>query len=72
MRICIIGPRGSGKTFYGRTLSKQLGIFHIVFRERLQELIISKMQKRIMDELEEELQDDVSEHDNGTLKVHYL
>ncbi|EDV21496.1 uncharacterized protein TRIADDRAFT_30390 [Trichoplax adhaerens] len=69
LRICIIGPRGSGKTFYGRTLSKQLGIFHITFRERLQELIITKTQKRIVDELEEELQDDISEHDNANAEA---
>ncbi|XP_036406140.1 adenylate kinase 9 [Megalops cyprinoides] len=42
LRILLLGTRGSGKTTHGRWLANELGIFHIQFRERLQELIISK------------------------------
>jgi len=49
----ILGPRGSGKTLHGRTLAKKLGLFHIQFREYLQELVMSKTKKRVMSEREE-------------------
>ena len=35
-RILILGARGSGKSFQGRMLAKELGVFHVSFRERLQ------------------------------------
>ena len=52
-RLLILGPRGSGKSFYGRYLAKKFGLFHIQFQERLQELVIAKTKKRIVPEREE-------------------
>ena len=48
-----MGPRGAGKTLHGRTLAKKLGLFHIQFREYLQELVIAKTKKRVVSEREE-------------------
>jgi adenylate/nucleoside-diphosphate kinase len=50
----ILGPKGAGKTLHGRNLARKLGLFHIQFRERLQELIIAKTKKKIGPEYEEE------------------
>ena len=41
----LLGPRGSGKTLVGRELAGKLGVFHIAFREYLQEQILSKMKR---------------------------
>ena len=45
IRIFLLGPRGSGKTTLGRLLAEKLGIFHISFREYLQNQILCKMKK---------------------------
>ncbi|XP_043075584.1 adenylate kinase 9 [Puntigrus tetrazona] len=47
LRVFLLGVRGSGKTTYGKWLAEQLGVFHIQFRERLQELILRKTQKHV-------------------------
>uniref|UniRef100_W5KSE9 Adenylate kinase 9 n=1 Tax=Astyanax mexicanus TaxID=7994 RepID=W5KSE9_ASTMX len=47
LRIFQLGVRGSGKTTHGCWLAQQLGLFHIQFRERLQELILAKTQRRV-------------------------
>ncbi|KAK3516708.1 hypothetical protein QTP70_022501 [Hemibagrus guttatus] len=47
LRIVLLGVRGSGKTTHGHWLAQQLGLFHIQFRERLQELILAKTQIRV-------------------------
>ena len=52
--MLIIGPRGAGKSLHGRHLAKKLGLYHIQFRERLQELVISKTKKPVRPEREEE------------------
>ena len=54
IRLLVLGPKGSGKSLHGRLLAKKLGLFHIQFRERLQELIIAKTKKKIGPEYEEE------------------
>ncbi|ELU02521.1 hypothetical protein CAPTEDRAFT_45229, partial [Capitella teleta] len=54
IRLLILGPRGSGKSLHGRNLARKLGLFHIQFRERLQELIIAKSKKKIGPEYEED------------------
>ena len=46
-RILILGPRGAGKSLHGRNLARKMGIFHIQFRGRLQELVIAKTKKKI-------------------------
>ena len=40
-----MGPRGSGKTTIGRKFAEKLGIFHVSFREFLQDRIMPKMKK---------------------------
>ncbi|XP_026878248.2 adenylate kinase 9 isoform X1 [Electrophorus electricus] len=47
VRLFQLGVRGSGKTSHGRWLAEQLGLFHVQFRERLQELILPKTQRRV-------------------------
>ncbi|KAJ3607116.1 hypothetical protein NHX12_026630 [Muraenolepis orangiensis] len=54
LRVLMLGPRGSGKTTHGRWLAQQLGIFHIQFRERLQELILAKTGSQVAALSEEE------------------
>ncbi|XP_035277888.1 adenylate kinase 9 isoform X1 [Anguilla anguilla] len=44
LRVFLLGVRGSGKTEQGRWLADKLGVFHVQYRERLQELIMSKTQ----------------------------
>ena len=58
----MLGAAGSGKTTVGRELAKKFGVFHISFKDRLQELIIAKTKKRIgPDYPEEEPEDDENE-----------
>uniref|UniRef100_UPI003AAF6DC3 adenylate kinase 9 n=1 Tax=Centroberyx gerrardi TaxID=166262 RepID=UPI003AAF6DC3 len=47
LRVFLLGTRGSGKTTQGEWLAQQLGVFHVQFRERLQELILAKTQSRV-------------------------
>ncbi|KAM3861101.1 LOW QUALITY PROTEIN: adenylate kinase 9-like [Diretmus argenteus] len=47
LRVFLLGTRGSGKTSHGEWLAQQLGVFHIQFRERLQELLLPKTQSRV-------------------------
>ena len=47
VRLLLHGPKGSGKTLHGRILAKKFSIFHISFKDRLQELILHKTMKRI-------------------------
>ena len=54
VRLLLLGPRGAGKTLHGRQIAKSLGLFHISFKDRLQELILHKTKKRIGPEYEEE------------------
>lgn len=61
VRLLILGPRGAGKTLHGRHLAKKLGLFHISFRERLQELIIAKTKKKIGPEFEEDNEEEDEE-----------
>lgn len=53
IRLCIIGVHGSGKTVYGRYLARKLGIFHICFHEKLQELIMKKIGRKVGPHYEE-------------------
>jgi len=47
VRMLLLGPKGSGKTLHGRLLAKKFGVLHVSFKDRLQELIIHKMKKKI-------------------------
>ncbi|XP_030411946.1 adenylate kinase 9 isoform X2 [Gopherus evgoodei] len=54
LRVCLLGTHGAGKTICGRWLADKLGIFHIQFEERLQEMIMPKTEKRVGLEFDEE------------------
>nr|XP_012608625.1 adenylate kinase 9 isoform X2 [Microcebus murinus] len=60
LRICIVGPHGSGKTTCGRPLAEKLGIFHIQFEEFLQEKIMLKTEKKVGPEFEEDLEEELA------------
>ncbi|XP_034018068.1 adenylate kinase 9 [Thalassophryne amazonica] len=47
LRILMLGTRGSGKTTHGKWLAQKFGIFHIQFRELLQEFIMAKTQQQV-------------------------
>ena len=57
-RLLILGPKGAGKSLHGRHLAKKLGLFHIQFRDRLQELVIAKTKKKVGAEFEEEQEEE--------------
>ena len=59
--MLLLGPKGSGKTLHGRLLAKKFGVFHISFKDRLQELIIHKMRKKIGPDFEFDGDEDVKE-----------
>ncbi|XP_023368209.1 adenylate kinase 9 [Otolemur garnettii] len=59
LRICLLGPHGSGKTICGRQLAEKLEIFHIQFEEALQEKLMLKTEKRIGPELDEESEEEL-------------
>ena len=59
LRLLMLGPKGAGKTQHGKLLARKQGLFHIQFRERLQELIIAKTKKKVGKEYEEEQQEDI-------------
>uniref|UniRef100_G3TCK5 Uncharacterized protein n=1 Tax=Loxodonta africana TaxID=9785 RepID=G3TCK5_LOXAF len=58
LRLCLLGPHGSGKTTCGRHLAENLGIFHIQFDEVLQEKLMLKIEKKVGPEFEEESEDE--------------
>lgn len=60
LRICILGPHGAGKTICARWLAEKLGIFHIQFEERLQELIMIKTGHRVGPDEDEEDEEESS------------
>ncbi|XP_067049308.1 adenylate kinase 9-like [Acropora muricata] len=60
IRLIMIGPKGAGKTLHGRNLAKQMGVFHISFKDRLQELIIAKTKRKIGPEYDDD-EDETSE-----------
>lgn len=73
-RIFIMGPKGSGKSTQARFLAEKLNIFHVKFRDYLQELIIGKLKKpaepeRDEDKDEEEHEEEEEEEEEGEKKV---
>lgn len=53
LRLLLLGPRGAGKSLHARYLAKKLGLFHIQFHERLQELVMGKTKgKKVLQEHE--------------------
>ncbi|CAF0983872.1 unnamed protein product, partial [Didymodactylos carnosus] len=57
IRMLFIGAEGVGKSLHARELAKKLNIFHIKFRDRLQELIIAKTKMKIGPEFAEGRED---------------
>lgn len=57
-----LGNRGSGKSTLGVWLAKQLGIFHIKFREQLQMIIVTKTGQRVPYSDEVETKQDLTMH----------
>ena len=51
---------------HGRYLAEKLGVFHIDFQERLQELIISKTKKRVGPDYEDEEEEDPAQEDENS------
>ena len=45
LRLFLLGPRGSGKTVVGRRLAKKLEVFHVAFRDYMQETVLPKMKR---------------------------
>lgn len=66
----MLGVRGSGKTTHGKWLAKQLGVFHIQFRERLQELILRKTKTRMSHTDDSEPPDEPPEELKTLLEAH--
>ncbi|KAE8602715.1 hypothetical protein XENTR_v10014094 [Xenopus tropicalis] len=57
LRVLLIGNSGAGKTVCARWLAEKLGIFHIQFREYLQEIMLSKLQRKIGPQYAEEVKE---------------
>ena len=47
MRLFMLGAKGAGKTTHARELAAKLGVFHISFLDRLQEMVIAKTKKKV-------------------------
>ncbi|XP_077018750.1 adenylate kinase 9 isoform X3 [Tamandua tetradactyla] len=60
LRLCLLGPHGSGKTVCGRQLAENLGIFHIQFEEFLQEKLMLKIEKKIGPEFDDDSDEEQS------------
>ncbi|XP_078504661.1 adenylate kinase 9 isoform X3 [Lissotriton helveticus] len=58
LRVFLLGSHGAGKSTSARWLADKLGMFHIQFQERLQEIMLTKLEKKIGPEFEEEPLDD--------------
>lgn len=58
-----MGPRGSGKSTQARFLAEKLNIFHVRFRDYLQELIIGKVKKQVEPEREEDKEEEEAEEE---------
>ena len=59
VRVCLLGPRYSGKTTVGAKLADKLGLFFISFHEWIQEKVMHKLYKKppLIDEEDLELAD---------------
>jgi adenylate kinase family enzyme len=73
-RIFVMGPRGSGKSTQSRTLAIKLDVFHVKFRDYLQELIIGKTKKYVEPERDEDKDGDeeVDDEDEAKLVLNFF
>ncbi|XP_021245471.1 adenylate kinase 9 isoform X3 [Numida meleagris] len=58
LRVCLLGTHGAGKTSCARWLADKFGIFHIQFKEYLQELLLPKTKEKIGLDFYEEPEED--------------
>nr|XP_048280947.1 adenylate kinase 9 isoform X4 [Myodes glareolus] len=58
IRICLLGPRGSGRTRCARTLAENFGVFHIQFDEFLQEKMLLKAERKFGPEFEDDSEEE--------------
>jgi adenylate kinase family enzyme len=58
-----MGPRGAGKSTQARLIANKLDLFHVKFRDYLQELIIGKTKKFIEQEREEDREEEEEEEE---------
>ncbi|XP_042667754.1 adenylate kinase 9 [Centrocercus urophasianus] len=58
LRVCLLGTHGAGKTACARWLADKFGIFHIQFKEYLQELLLPKTKEKIGLDFDEEPEED--------------
>ncbi|XP_031204283.1 adenylate kinase 9 isoform X4 [Mastomys coucha] len=58
LRICLLGPHGSGKTVCARKLAENFGIFHIQFDEFLQEKMLLKAERKFGPEFEDDSEEE--------------
>lgn len=56
--MCLLGTHGAGKTACARWLADKFGIFHIQFKEYLQELLLPKTKEKIGLDFDEEPEED--------------
>ncbi|XP_075801076.1 adenylate kinase 9 [Microtus pennsylvanicus] len=58
IRLCFLGPHGSGKTRCARTLAENFGVFHIQFDEFLQEKMLLKAERKFGPEFEDDSEEE--------------
>ncbi|KAL6091489.1 hypothetical protein STEG23_032300, partial [Scotinomys teguina] len=58
IRMCLLGPHGSGKTMCARKLAENFGVFHIEFDEFLQEKMQLKAERKFGPEFEEDSEEE--------------
>ncbi|KAM9316639.1 adenylate kinase 9 [Gastrophryne carolinensis] len=68
LRILLIGTSGTGKSVNARWLANKIGLFHIQFHERLQEIMLTKLEKKIGGKYEEESVEDTGD-ENALLQL---
>ncbi|BHF69496.1 Adenylate kinase [Sparganum proliferum] len=47
LRICLLGPTGSGKSLHGRQLATRLNLIHISFPQLLQDIMLAKLHRNV-------------------------
>ncbi|XP_049976513.1 adenylate kinase 9-like [Alexandromys fortis] len=58
IRLCLLGPRGSGRTHCARILAENFGVFHIQFDEFLQEKMLLKAERKFGPEFEDDSEEE--------------
>ncbi|XP_068087386.1 adenylate kinase 9 isoform X2 [Hyperolius riggenbachi] len=69
LRVLLIGTGGTGKTANARWLANKLGMFHIQFQERLQEIMLSKLERKIGPQYEEDADDEDTSDESILLQL---